>query len=185
MRLPAVLSTDDLPAAELCAARLDGELFAVGDGYCPVDEIEHPGHRAAALHRGQSDRLIAEQLSAAWVWGALDAPPSHVQFCVATGARVSHSPARWMTMREVVIDPEEIADLDGRLVTTPVRTVLDLVRFSATFGAAEVHVVRRLGVALADVTRAIEGRRNLPNKKRAVARLALCALPAAERPTAE
>ena len=32
-RLPLVLNTDDLPIAELCAARLDGELFAIDAVY--------------------------------------------------------------------------------------------------------------------------------------------------------
>ena len=175
MRLPPVLSADDLPVPELAAARLDGELFAVGDCFSPVDEIEQPRHRAAALHAGQSERLVAEQLSAAWVWGALDSPPVHLQFCVATGARVSHSPARWMTLREVVIEPHEIVDFGGPLVTTPLRTVVDLVRFSERFGAREVEVVRRLAAPLDDAARLIAGRRNLPNKRRALARLAQCA----------
>ena len=188
MRLPPVLSPVDLPAPELYAARLDGDVFRLGDCFAPVDEVEQPSHRAAATHAGLSDRLIAEQLSAAWVWGALDAAPHHRQFCVATGARVSHSPARWMTLREVVIDSEEIVDLRGNAVTSPLRTVIDLVRFSDSFGTAEAQAVRRLvsgaGASLAAASHAIHIRRNLPNKRRALARLGLCALPAAEPPTA-
>ena len=188
MRLPPVLSPDDLPAAELYAARLDGDVFGLGDCFAPVDEVEQPSHRAAATHAGLSDRLIAEQLSAAWVWGALDVAPRHRQFCVATGARVSHSPARWMTLREVVIDSDEIVDLLGNAVTSPLRTVVDLVRFSEAFGSVESRAVQRLvlgsHVSLAEASESIERRRNLPNKRRALARLRLCALPAAEPPSA-
>jgi hypothetical protein len=174
MRLPPVLSVDDLPVPELRAARLDGELFAVGDCFSPVDEIEQPALRAAALHAGQSGRLIGELLSAAWVWGALDEPPQHLQFCVATGARVKHSAARWMTVREVIIDPDEIFDLDGRLVTTRQRTCIDLVRFSEKFDDREVAIVRRLGGSLDEAARFISSRRNLPNKRRTIGRLARC-----------
>lgn len=177
MRLPPVLSTDDLPAPELRAAALDGELFPLGEGFCPVDEVEQPWLRAAALHAGMSDRLIAEQLAAAWVWGALDSPPQQLQFCVATGARVSHPTARWMTLREVVIEPHEIVDIGGRLVTSRLRTVVDLVRFSEHFGSAEIEVVRRLGCSLDEAAQNIQSRRNLPNKRHALARLAHCALP--------
>jgi len=177
-RLPPVLSSADLPTPELYAARLDGDLFAIDACFSPVDEIEQPRHRAAALHAGQPDRLIAEQLSAAWVWGALEVPPSHHQFCVATGARVSHSPARWMTLREVVIDAEEIVTFDDALVTSPARTVVDLARFCATFGAVEERVVRRLvtgaGVLLDDAVEAVTRRRNLPNKRLAIERLDRC-----------
>jgi hypothetical protein len=192
MRLPAVLSAVDIPAPELRAARLDGEVFAVGDCFSPVDEIEQPRHRAAAAHAGHSARLIAEQLSAAWVWGALDSPPPQHQFCVATGARVSHSPGRGILVREVVIGTDEVVALGRALVTTPARTVMDLVRFAERFGADEARAVNRLaagaGLSLGDAARAISGRRNLPNKRRAVARLELCAriaLPAAEPLPAE
>lgn len=174
MRLPSVLSAADLPAPELQAARLDGVLFALDRCFAPVDEVEQPWHRAAAVHAGLSERLIAEQLSAAWVWGALDAPPAHHQFSVATDARVSHTPARWMTVREVVIEADEIADVRGLLVTTPFRTLLDLVRFSDTFDLREVAVVRRLGQDLELARATLSARRNLTNKKRALARLARC-----------
>ena len=174
MRLPSVLSAHDLPAPELYAARLDGDLFAIDACFSPVDEIEQPRHRAAALRAGLSDRLIAEQFSAAWVWGALDAAPAHHQFCVATGARVSHSPARWMTLREVVIEDSEIIDLDGALVTSPTRTVVDLARFGAEF---DLRVIERLicaGASLAHARAAVGGRRNLPNKHLALDRLSRC-----------
>ena len=172
MRLPPVLSSVDLPAPELYAARLDGELFAVNGCFSPVDEIEQPRHRAAALHAGQSDRLIAEQLSAAWVWGALDSPPTHRQFCVATGARVSHSPALWMTVREVVIEDEEIVDFDGSAVTDPTRTLVDLARFSSTFDPAIMRRLIAAGASLDRATESITSRRNLPNKREALRRLA-------------
>jgi len=186
-RLPHVLSPVDLPVAELYAARLDGELFPVGGAFSPVDEIEQPALRAAAVHAEVSGRLIAEQLSAAWVWGAVDTPPVRHQFCVATASRVSHSPARWMTLREVIINEDEISDLGGFLVTTPDRTVIDLVRFSESFGAIERAIIRRLaggGVSLEAAAETVRRRRNLPSKRRALARLA-SVLPTAELPEAE
>ena len=178
MHLPSVLSADHLPTPELYAARLDGDLFAVDGCFSPVDEIEQPQHRAAAIHDGLASRLIAEQLSAAWVWGALDSPPAHRQFCVATGARVSHCSARWMTVREVVIGGDEISLFADLMVTCPARTVIDIVRFSARFGAAEIAAVRRLvadaGVSLSGSIEAVAVRRNLPNKRLALDRLQMC-----------
>ena len=171
MRLPPVLSTLDLPAPELCAARLDGELFVIDGCFCPVDEIEQPKHRAAALNAGHSERLIAEQLSAAWVWGALDSPPSHRQFCVATGARVSHSPALWMTVREVVIEEDEIVDFGGGAVTDPTRTLVDLARFGVSFDPAVIRPLITVGASLDRAVESITSRRNLPNKRLALERL--------------
>lgn len=178
MRLPSVLSAVDIPAPELHAARLDGDVYAIDGCFSPIDEIEQPRHRAAALHTGQAPKLIAEQLSAAWVWGALDVPPSHSYFCVAIGARVSHSPARWMTLREVVISEKEVVMLEGLAVTSPTRTVVDLLRFRSHFGTLERTAVRRLVsdayLVLDDIAETVALRRNLPNKRRTLDRLAQC-----------
>lgn len=69
-----MLGTDDLPLAELCAARLDGELVAIGTGWCPVDEPDLPSLRAAAVAPRLPAPLIVERRSAAWVHGALPSP---------------------------------------------------------------------------------------------------------------
>lgn len=188
-RLPSVLSPVDLPIAELLAARLDGELFRVGDGFSPVDEVEQPRHRARALRAGISDRLIAEQRSAAWIWGALPAAPNPHQFCVALDARVTHSSVAWVTVRDVVIEASECVVLDELPVTTPLRTAVDLARFSSTFDEVEVQAVVRLmrfgSFGLEECLEHMSRRRNLPNKREAARRLRRCwliALPAADRP---
>ncbi|MCU1440394.1 MAG: hypothetical protein JWP85_1391 [Rhodoglobus sp.] len=177
VRLPPVLSRHDLPIAELAAARLDGELFRIDDCFSPVDEIEQPRHRARALGARLRDRLIAEQRSAAWIWGALDSPPSHHELCAAIGARVRPPGASWMTVREVVISPDEIASIEGTLVTAPLRTAIDLARFSDTFGSREVQIVRRLmrsgGFGVTECLESMDRRRNLPNKRQATRRLSL------------
>ena len=74
-RLPAVLDTHDLPLAELCAARLDGELVAIDDGWTPLDEPDLPALRAAVTALRAPRSLVIERMSAAWVHGALAAPP--------------------------------------------------------------------------------------------------------------
>jgi hypothetical protein len=174
-RLPSVLSAYDLPIAELSAARLDGELFRIDDCFAPVDEIEQPQHRAKALRAGLPDRLIAEQRSAAWIWGALDAPPTTHELCAAIGARTRSPSVSWMKLREVVIEPQEITTIDGMQLTTPLRTVVDLARFSARFGEAEELMVawlmRHHGFTVADCLDDMNRRRNLPNKRKAIARL--------------
>jgi hypothetical protein len=79
-------------------------------------------------------------------------------------------------VREVVVTPEDLATLDGRRVTTPFRTVVDLARSRTEFGSAEAAMVRALaslgGFGFAECHAAIEARRNLPAKRRALERLA-------------
>jgi hypothetical protein len=177
-RLPIVLTTLDLPLAELAAARLDGELYSVGLGFAPVDEIESPQHRARALRVGRGSRLIAEQLSAAWVWGARSVIPTRLEYCVATGARVTHSSAGWLSIREVVINDSEIVDLDGMLVTSPLRTAIDVARWSEHFEHDDARVIRALmqlgGFGLSDCLTRLDSRKSLPNKNRAIDRLSRC-----------
>lgn len=175
-RLPPLLSGNDLPLPELQAARLDGELFSIGDAFIPVDEVEGPRHRARAVHSGLPARVIAEQRSAAWIWGALEAPPRPHQVCVDIAARVRLLGVTAVAVREVVIDAADIELVDGLSVTTPLRTVIDLARFSPRFGHADESIVRALmslgGFGLEECLTDLDRRRNLPNKRQAVDRLA-------------
>jgi hypothetical protein len=175
-RLSPVLSTDDLPLAELCAARLDGEVVAVDDCFAPIDGAVDPIARATAAARVSSARLIAEQRTAAWIWGATTDPPARHQWCTSTIARARpRSPGRGV-VREVVIADDEVATVGVLRVTTPLRTVVDLARFSPLWDEPEHTAARRLvaigALDLDGCTAALERRRNLPNKRLAYERLA-------------
>lgn len=174
-RLASVLSPDDLPLAELLAARLDGEVYALADCFCPMDVAEVTENRAAALRSGLHDRLIAEQHSAAWIWGVVGSPPRPHRFAAAIGARVGRRSTSWMTVREVVIDAEDLREVAGLGVTTPLRTAVDLLR-GPRFGATEAGIVRALmalgGFGSGECHEQIGSRRNLPHKHEAAARLA-------------
>ncbi|MFM9877991.1 MAG: hypothetical protein ACKVOG_09150 [Rhodoglobus sp.] len=175
--IPLVLRATDLPLAELLAARLDGEVFAVGAGFAPVDELEQPPHRAASLSSA-NPRLIAEQRTAAWIWGALASPPVPHEFCSTLDERVAHQTSRWITVREVVIEPDDMVTLAGRQVTSALRTCVDLARFSAIFADEERQIVRYLmastGIGMPEFRGHLNRRRNLPHKTLAEERLASC-----------
>lgn len=174
-RLPSVLSTADLPLAELLAARLDGELFALDRGFAPVDLPDTALRRAESLAVGLNPRLIAEQHTAAWVWGALTTPPTPHEFCTALDARIAHRAARWMNVREVVIDHTDVAVVGPLTLTTRLRTCVDLARFSAAFGDREVRAIRSLmrngGFSTRECLSLLNRRRNLPGKVLAAERL--------------
>jgi hypothetical protein len=126
-RLGRVLSTRDLPLAELCSARLDGELFALGDGWCAVDEPEGAESRAAAIALVAPRRVVAERVTAAWIFGAAVEPAQH-QFCVDVGARVNVPRSPRLHLREVVGAEADTLCLGGLRVTNPLRTAVDLAR---------------------------------------------------------
>jgi hypothetical protein len=174
-RLPPVLSVAELPLAELYAARLDGELVALDDRFSPIDQPDDIRHRAGLLAAMIPARLIAEQHTAAWVMGVRSRPPLQHQFCAATGARVCLSPSSPYQLREVVIDETETFTLGELRLTTPLRTAVDIARTSPTFDAADRDVVAALmrlwGFGAEDCLLAMNKRRNLPQKRAALARI--------------
>lgn len=180
-RLPVLLDTDDLPLAELCAARLDGELMRIGAGWCPIDEPDLPSLRAAAVGpRGQAPLIIARR-SAAWVHGALPRPPAVAEYCVPHESRVAARNDPLTVVREVTITESDVVEYGGYRCTTVERTVFDLVRDVAADDAATVTTVRALLAAHpwvgGPVHRRVASAHRLPHRALALRRLA-DALPA-------
>ncbi|WP_430646355.1 type IV toxin-antitoxin system AbiEi family antitoxin [Agromyces sp. GXS1127] len=174
-RLPSVLDTADLPLAELCAARLDGELMRLGDGWCPVDEPDLPSLRAAVVAPGLPAPFVIERRSAAWVHGALPTPPTAPECCVPHVARVStRSLPRAMVLREVAITADEITVFGGIRCTTLDRTVYDLVREPKPAPDAVPLVAALIGLdagALGRVRARIQEARRMPHKAAALRHL--------------
>jgi hypothetical protein len=177
-RLSPVLSATDFPAAELGALRLDGEAFRLDDCVAPIDEIPSPRLRAAVLAAELPHRFIAEQHSAAWVWGAVGEPPAFHEVCADIAARARPGFGTRLRVREVVILHDDIAEIAGARITTPLRTAIDLARFVSVWDDTEIAIVGRLmtigGFTALDCARAMNRRRNLPGKHAALERLALC-----------
>ena len=126
------------------------------------------------VHAGLPARVIAEQHSAAWIWGAAP-PPSRHEVCVAIGARARIADPRSTAVREVVIAAADIVEIAGHAVTAPLRTAVDLARFSAHFGRVErraiVWLMLHHGFDLQRCHDELDARRNLPGKRIAHERL--------------
>ena len=177
-------TVNDLPLAELCSARLDGQVFQVADSWCVIDEIDGVHTRALAASQLVPPRAIAEQLTAAWIYGVAPEPRRH-QFCVLIGARTTaiHSPRA--LIREIVRTPDDVHTISGVRVTTPLRTAVDLARYTPASTPELVRVLARLlhHGEHHDVSAAVLlcKRGNAAHSARAVARFAavhapLCAL---------
>jgi hypothetical protein len=139
-----VLSPADLPLAELCGARLDGEVYANGDGWCPVDEVD----------------------DAAWIYGACP-EPARQQFCVDAACRVKMILSPRIRLREVALPTDDVVVLPGMRVTTPARTMADIARDEAAGDDEAIAAVRAL-MARFECTGAILDR--LPHSGRQHAR---------------
>lgn len=172
-----------LAPAELSAARLDGDITELGFSFVPIDVPSRASTRARSLAVSLPERFIVDRRSAAWVHGAIERLPERLEACVSTSARPS-ALARFGgsvigvpfdgTVREVVITGDEIVSLDGVLVTTPLRTVFDLLRVPEF--DTEVQVIVQRLAALSSLTldaceHYLTGRPHLPRKSETLARL--------------
>ena len=176
--LSPVLSRHDFAEPELAALVLDGEVYRVGSSVAPLDEVASPALRAASLALELGPRLIAERHTAAWVWGAQSSPPLRHEVCADITARLRPALDAGLSVREVVILHEDIGVLGDLAVTTPMRTAIDLARFTATWNQNETRTVRELlrlgGFDILDCARVMNRKQNLPNKRIALERFALC-----------
>jgi hypothetical protein len=174
-RLPAVLDTSDLPIAELCAARLDGELMAIDHGWVPVDEPDHPVSRAALVALRVPRTLIIERLSAAWVHGAIASAPVVAQFCVPQSARIAVLNDRRVNVREVRIDADDVVEVGGHPCTTVARTVFDVLRDPALDEATACEVAAAFQQVRPGTLELVGGRLDravrMPHRALAVSRL--------------
>ena len=82
------LPGERLTIPELSAARIDGHLVDLGEGYIPADLIESPSARAAAIAALVPADTAASGPSAAWIHGAGDAPPARHHVRRAVGHRI-------------------------------------------------------------------------------------------------
>lgn len=115
-----------LALPELSAARLDGHVVEMGEGYIPADLVEGPDVRAASLASLLPRDTSASGPTAAWIHGAGDRPPSrhHVHRAVAHRLRPPQD-AR-IVFHDVFVPASDRTLAGGVSVTTPVRTLCDL-----------------------------------------------------------
>lgn len=119
--------------AELHAMQLDGVLVQiVGHAFRSTAVQESPALRAAALAHHipavLATRAVLGQLSAAWVYGC--APPPGVLALLQHHAVRSAGlpPFSGCTLRQVRLEDADVQRVGGVLVTTPLRTALDVAR---------------------------------------------------------
>lgn len=116
----------DLPLAVLSAARLDGVLWGVHDGYCSVDEPDRPELRALALSYAVQPHDIVVGRTAAWVYGAGSRVIGPIEVC--SRARPLGSWRTGVRYREIAIDDDDLTRLSPPtpILTTRSRTISDI-----------------------------------------------------------
>lgn len=163
-----------LSQPELSAARLDGLLIEVGDGYMPPDVPEDASARIASLAPVLTAGYALSGPTAAWVHGVGDMPPAchHLQRVSAQRSRVHPKPR--VVMHDRRLDACDVQTIAGVQVTTPLRTLTDLVLRASrdAEGAQWMHRLARAAPELIPRAREqLESRPRMPGKRAALAAL--------------
>lgn len=116
-----------LSQSELSSARLDGLVFEVGAGYMPADVPEGRSARVTAIKKILRPGFAASGSTAAWIHGVGDAPPRqhHIQRTVDHRPRVTTTSN--VVVHESRLPPDNVVWVADEPVTSPLRTLTDLV----------------------------------------------------------
>jgi hypothetical protein len=161
--------------AELYAMKLDGILSPiVGVAFRPCGVAETPGLRAAALQHqipaALAQRAALSQLSAAWVYGCAPVPGVIALMHSHHGKSAALPPFSGCTLRQVYFADADVQRLDGVLLTSPLRTALDVARTAPRALAWEVlfkmSSVASLQCPLGRVRQALQSAAHVPGKVR-------------------
>ncbi|GAA3771883.1 hypothetical protein GCM10022240_25000 [Microbacterium kribbense] len=158
-----------LSSAELTAACLDGHLVALGEGYIPADAVETAALRAASLRELLPPGVAATHRSAAWIHGAPAAPPARHRVQRVSARRLHHRIDRRLQFHDTRMPPADVVRIGGVLVTTPIRTLVDLTRTAGPGHRRAALLMVQAGIADAeDAIAWLHASPGLPGKRTAL-----------------
>ncbi|MDQ0850093.1 hypothetical protein QFZ65_002031 [Arthrobacter sp. B3I9] len=165
---------------ELQAMASDGVLTQLYQrGYLPPGARSTPHLRARALGTmippTIRQRVVAGRLTAAWVYGCAQ-EPDRLALLVDANRRISSlRSTRGCTFHEVRLGALDVVSLGGLMVSSPLRTALDIALHVETDRALPVLAAllerSELGVRLRLLRLAVEATPRVPHKKAALERL--------------
>lgn len=131
---------------------------------------------ACTIPRAVRQRVVAGRMTAAWIYGCA-AEPDRTALLVDASHRVSSLRAtRGCSFHEVRLGPFDVVSLGGLMVSSPLRTAMDIalhVSPERALPALEAFLAApELDVPLALLVRAVEATPRMPHKKSALAKLA-------------
>jgi hypothetical protein len=160
--------------AELTAARLDGEVVALDECFLTLDTPRSPETCGASLRAIVGDHAVAESVSALWIYGLVHSPPRIHTVCIDRQNRASTPHNLRVAVRETRFLPGDIVRIGGMAVTTPIRTVYDLLRaerFTGIERGCTRALIDRFELDEDACRTRLEAVSNLPGRSRALIRL--------------
>lgn len=134
---------------------------------------------AVAVPQHIRQKVVAGRMTAAWIYGCAE-PPDRLALLVDARHRVSSlRSTRGCTLHEVRLGNFDVMSLGGLLVTSPLRTALDIAlnvdERRALPALRQLLARKELGVRLRLVLLAVETAPRVPHKRAALAKLAVLA----------
>lgn len=117
-----------LPRAVLSAECLRGNLVRCGPGYRHISWQECPAVRLYAIGDRIGHKTTASGKTAAWVWGAMVSDGVHVHANVLPSVRFP-SETNNVELSFCRLQKTDVVSIGEYFVTTPLRTLLDLLYF--------------------------------------------------------
>jgi hypothetical protein len=148
-------------------------------GYLPPGTRPTPHLRARAasilIRPAIRQRVVAGRMTAAWIYGCA-AEPDRLALLVDASRRISSlRSTRGCTLHEVRLGPYDVVSLGGLMVSSPLRTSVDIalhVEPERAVPALRALLGRpELGLRLRLLVLAVEASPRLPHKKAALAKL--------------
>lgn len=139
---------DHWPAAVRSAEIISGSLLRCGPGVRPCGWPETPRVRLASLaHLLEKDRTAIGR-TAAWVWGARHDHGPTIDVALAPGHRAVTGDMSALRLREISLQTEDRTLLGDYAVTTPLRTLFDLLHQPQSFTTVDVVCCRLLSMRI-------------------------------------
>lgn len=135
-----------LSLTELTAARLDGHVVELGEGYLAADTIEGPDARAQSIAGLVPLHAAASGRTAAWIHGAGDQAPGIHHVTRTTPTRQRSTVSVRVAYHDRRLAPGDVQRLGGILVATPLSTAA-LLLFDAASVPGDEHWLRALVAA--------------------------------------
>lgn len=176
LNLSHPLALTDLSPIELRAMRLDGELWPCGRQQIPIWTPLDFTSRLTTATPLFTDGLVVVGLAAAWVWGCVPETPNRWEVARVDGSRVGIAIPTDVRVRDLIWVDRDVVHARTGMVTSIVRTVLDLARYESSVPESRIIDI------LSDLERAQTGAislarvrlnesAHLPYKDRAISRL--------------
>ena len=142
--LPDPPRLDYWPIAIQSAERLRGTVMRCGPGLRAVGWPETPRVRLATLAPWLEGKRVATHLTAAWVWGAARSLGPRIQVSTRVGRRgvTAHNPE--LRVYEIRYTQADTHQFGKFRVSTPLRTIIDLLYDHAGFDKRERVACRLL-----------------------------------------